>query len=204
MVVFAFSVVAFGQVAEVPMADMAEEEGISEESIQDIHAQLENIPIEYQEKVSLYIFIQSANADFHHPNEWLRAQGKTVEQVWKEIPEDWTGTEEDLRRADEEFKKRKIARRIEEQNAPEEEGREPNEPDNTDANQEDKNGWFDAEGKRIPNEWVEELKAEGVEMYNYEQMMQRRKQGYIDNAKAGKTARENDPSNKKESAPNAE
>ncbi len=51
--------------------------------------------------------------------------------------------------------------------------------------------WYDANGSQIPPEWVEELRQAGTEMFTYEQMMERRKQNYIDNAKAKKEREEN-------------
>jgi len=43
--------------------------------------------------------------------------------------------------------------------------------------------FFDEYGNQIPPEWVEELKAEGVEMFSYEQSHEMRKQRYIEKAR---------------------
>ncbi|MCD6594946.1 hypothetical protein J7L68_04640 [bacterium] len=47
--------------------------------------------------------------------------------------------------------------------------------------------FFDEYGAQIPPEWVEELRSEGVEMFTYDEMMQRKKQTYITNARARRT-----------------
>ncbi len=46
--------------------------------------------------------------------------------------------------------------------------------------------YFDAYGVQIPPEWVEELREAGVEMFTYDEMMERRKQKYLDEAKAAR------------------
>ncbi|RLF26500.1 MAG: hypothetical protein DRN01_04615, partial [Thermoplasmata archaeon] len=43
--------------------------------------------------------------------------------------------------------------------------------------------YYDKYGRQIPPEWVKELREAGVKMFTYEQMMQRRKQQYLDEAK---------------------
>jgi len=50
--------------------------------------------------------------------------------------------------------------------------------------------FFDEYGNQIPPEWVEEFKAEGVQMFSYEEAQERRKQAYIDNARAMKKAQD--------------
>jgi len=49
---------------------------------------------------------------------------------------------------------------------------------------------FDQFGNQIPSEWVEELKADGVQMFTREQAEARRKQALIDNARALREAEE--------------
>ncbi|RKZ33506.1 hypothetical protein DRQ19_02810, partial [bacterium] len=48
--------------------------------------------------------------------------------------------------------------------------------------------YFDREGRQIPPEWVEELREAGLPMFTYEEMMQRRKQQYLDEARARREA----------------
>lgn len=59
--------------------------------------------------------------------------------------------------------------------------------------------WYDESGNQIPPEWVEELRVAGVKMFTYKEAQQRRKQNYIDNAKARQEAAEKtDKTNKEE------
>ncbi len=51
--------------------------------------------------------------------------------------------------------------------------------------------YFDEYGTQIPPEWVEELKAEGVPMFTYEQAQEMRKQRYIEKARIQKEVEEN-------------
>jgi hypothetical protein len=53
--------------------------------------------------------------------------------------------------------------------------------------------FFDSYGNQIPPEWVEEFRAEGVQMFTREEADARRKQAYIDNARARRQAEENSP-----------
>jgi hypothetical protein len=53
--------------------------------------------------------------------------------------------------------------------------------------------FFDEYGNQINPEWVEEFKAEGVQMFTREEADARRKQAYIDNARARRQAEENAP-----------
>jgi len=48
--------------------------------------------------------------------------------------------------------------------------------------------FFDSYGNQIPPEWVAEFKAEGVEMFTYDEAQARRKQAYLDNARAVRKA----------------
>jgi len=48
--------------------------------------------------------------------------------------------------------------------------------------------YFDRDGRQIPPEWVEELREAGLPMFTYEEMMQRRKQQYLDEARARREA----------------
>ena len=48
--------------------------------------------------------------------------------------------------------------------------------------------WYDEYGNQIPPEWVEELREAGLPMFTYEEMMQRRKQQYLDEARARREA----------------
>ncbi len=58
--------------------------------------------------------------------------------------------------------------------------------------------FFDEYGNQIPPEWIEELKAEGVLMFSHEDAEARRKQAYIDNARARKQAQDHEFQREKE------
>ena len=49
---------------------------------------------------------------------------------------------------------------------------------------------YDAFGVQVPPDWISELRAEGVPMFTYDEMMARRKQALIDNQRASREARE--------------
>ncbi len=74
---------------------------INHQQLKEFFLQLKSIPEEHKDRVYLYVQIKALKAGFDDPCDYFDSQTKTVEQLWKEIPYDWQGTEDDLNDAKE-------------------------------------------------------------------------------------------------------
>jgi len=67
---------------------------------------ISKVPFEQQNRVALYIYINSLNDDYSNPEQWLADKNMDAYDVYKIIPDDWNGTAKDLSDAERAFKKR--------------------------------------------------------------------------------------------------
>ena len=67
---------------------------------------ISKVPFEQQNRVALYIYINSLNDDYSNPKQWLADKNMDAYDVYKIIPDDWNGTAKDLSDAERAFKKR--------------------------------------------------------------------------------------------------
>ena len=137
---------------------------------------IDKVPQEQREMVELYIQIR-AEEDSLSPNEWLTNKDKNALDVLSDmmsLPMDAKHAAE-LRHLIQNSDETQTSKRIRCNNSHKSRKR---------FRRNDTEMLYDAEGKQIPHEWVEELKEAGTVMFTYEEMMERRKQNYIDDAKA--------------------